>query len=85
MKEQIARVPAKSGVYVLYQLQIPLHAEGATNLRKQLTAARKQFPRATHFAVELIAPDELSQRVDQLQQELSLVRKKGFVGIEPSR
>lgn len=85
IKEQIARVPAKAGVFVLYQLQIPLHADGTSNLRKRLLEARKHYPRATHFAVEVNETADLSQRVTQLQQELSLVRKKGFIGTDLSK
>jgi hypothetical protein len=80
VNEEISRVPAKPGVYILYQVQIPLCADGASNLRQRLLAEKAKFPRATHFAIEETDGSSLSQRVSDLRQQLALVRKKGFVG-----
>lgn len=79
---EIAKVPQKKGVYVLFQIQIPIHAAGAGNLRKELIRAREQFPRASHFAVEPIKGDARSvrERVSELQERLKLVRTGAFVG-----
>ena len=55
---EIARLPGKPGIYMLFQVQIPLHADAARNLRQGLRAARSSFPRATHFAVEVVADAE---------------------------
>ena len=76
---EIAKVPSTRGVYVLYQVQNPLHADGSDNLREALTAARMQFPRATHFSVEACeSPAQLAARLQQLREELRMVRTLAF-------
>ena len=78
---EIAKAPAGRGVYVLYQIQIPLHAGGAENLREALTQARSDFPGASHFAVELHATSaEVESRVNELRQQFRRVRSSAFVG-----
>jgi hypothetical protein len=55
---EIARLPQKPGIFILFQVQIPRHADAARNLRQGLRAARKSFPRATHFGVEIPAAED---------------------------
>ena len=78
---EIERVPEDAGVFVLFQIQIPIHADQARNLRQHLLRAKKEFPNASHFAVE---PgkygQETTRRVENLRNDLRLVRAKGFVG-----
>jgi len=77
---EIAKVPGERGIYVLYQVQNPLHVDGSDNLREALTAARMQFPRATHFSVEACeTASQLAARLQQLREELRLVRTLAFV------
>jgi hypothetical protein len=77
---EIASVSQKCGVYVLFQLENPLLADTANNLRKELRAVKSRFPNATHFSVESLGRRMMLQRVRQLQKELGLVRAVGFVG-----
>ena len=78
---ELAKVPAERGVYVLFQIQIPLHAEGAENLRSALHAAKAQFPGASHFAFELLDTAALVEdRVHDLRRQLRRVRTATFVG-----
>ena len=79
--DEIAKVPAERGVYVLYQIQIPLHAGGAENLREALLGARSTFPGASHFAVEPHATAAaVEERVRDLRQQFRRVRSSAFVG-----
>ena len=66
---------------MLYQIQIPLHAGGAENLRQALIQARSDFPGASHFAIELHATAaEVEARVIELRQQFRRVRSSAFVG-----
>jgi hypothetical protein len=81
---EIAKIPPKAGIYLLFQIQVPVHVDGAENLQKAVRAAKKDFPRATHFAIEAHwNADELAQRKRQLKEQLSRVRKAGFTGPTP--
>src|SRR2546427_11425949 len=51
---EIAKVPQKRGVYVLFQIENPIHADGAENLRKGLLRGKAEFPGATHFSAETL-------------------------------
>ena len=83
IRSEIGRLPEKPGVYVLFQVQIPLHAGGGANLRKSLRAARAKFPHATHFAVEVLLPtQDVTSRLRQVEQELKCVRTAGFIGVK---
>ena len=78
---EIAKVTAERGVYVLYQIQVPLHADGAENLRDALLEARTSFPGASHFAVETHADTALvEERVRDLRLQFRRVRSSAFVG-----
>ena len=81
LESEIARAPEAAGVYVLLQVQIPIHVAGAANLRMRLREEKKKFPQATHFAVEMHASEEqIRARLEQLNKQLGGVRNKGFVG-----
>lgn len=83
-ESEIAGVPEVAGVYVLFQLQIPLHVDGAENLRAGLAGAKGEFPGATHFSVEAVSGAKaIARRVSQLRQELRPVRTATFVGSWP--
>jgi hypothetical protein len=77
---EIAKIPAQPGVYLLFQIQIPLHVDGTPNLRDALQDIKSSFPRATHFAVEQNPEPALAERVQKLRHELKLVRAATFVG-----
>ena len=80
IESEIAGVPNQRGVYVLYQVQSPLHADGSENLRQALTAARTQFRGATHFSTETCETSaRMRERLRQLREELRLVRTLAFV------
>ncbi len=81
-ESEIAKVPRKPGVYVLFQIQIPIHADSAANLRKELVRAKGRFPRASHFAVEPMngAARDIRLRARELQDKMKLVRTGAFVG-----
>jgi hypothetical protein len=81
-RNEIAKLPAKPGVYVLFQVQIPVHADTAKNLRRSLLVAKAKFAGATHFAVEVIEKDSrgVVQRLGQLRKELARVRTAAFIG-----
>ncbi|PYX58502.1 MAG: hypothetical protein DMG73_10555 [Acidobacteria bacterium] len=76
---EIANIPAKRGVYVLYQLQNPLDANGSGNLRTAVIRAKAGLPNATHFAVEIldVSASALRARVRKLRQEMTQVRSAG--------
>ena len=67
---EIAKLPQKPGVYVLYQVQTPRHADSAEDLRNGLLTAKAKFPAATHFAVETLDSGRpaLARRLRQLRQ-----------------
>jgi hypothetical protein len=77
---EIANLPTKPGVYVLFQIEVAVHADWAGNLRQGLSAAKAKFPSASHFSVETLAPRALAPRVQQLRKQLRLVRTASFVG-----
>lgn len=77
---EIAGLPATPGVYVLFQIEIAIHVDCATNLRKGLRAAQEKFPAASHFSVESLELRALPARVEQLKKQLRLVRTATFVG-----
>ena len=76
--EELTRTPQDGGVYVLFQLENPVHADAAANLRKGLRAARSRFPAATYFSVETLQVRRVPKRLRELRQELGLVRAAGF-------
>ena len=77
---EIAQLPAKPGVFVLFQIEVAVHADHAANLRKGLRAAKTNFPNASHFSVEMLGTRALAPRVQQLRKQLRLVRTASFVG-----
>lgn len=77
---EIAQLPEKPGVFVLFQIEVAVHADQAANLRKALRTAKASFPSASHFSVETLAPRALAPRVQQLRKQLRLVRTASFVG-----
>ncbi|HVO81940.1 MAG TPA: hypothetical protein VMT28_14485 [Terriglobales bacterium] len=77
---EIALLPAKAGVYVLFQIEVAVHVDSTANLRQGLRAAKAKFPYASHFSVETPDPQALLPRVRQLRNELRLVRTASFVG-----
>ena len=77
---EIDRMSTNPGVYLLFQIEIAIHAAAATNLRKGLHAAKAEFPQASHFSLETLGPSELAPRVEQLRKQLRLVRAATFVG-----
>ena len=87
IRSEIAKLPQQPGVYVLFQVQIPVHADGAKNLRQSLLAAKGKFTGATHFAVETIERGRpaILERLRQLREELGRVRSAGFIGLDLSR
>jgi hypothetical protein len=80
---EIALLPHQPGMYVLFQIENPIHADGAQNLRKDVRAAKTKFPHATHFSIETLDAPALAQRLEALRKELKLVRKAGFIGSRP--
>ncbi|HLB89506.1 MAG TPA: hypothetical protein VJK29_17760, partial [Terriglobales bacterium] len=70
------------GVYVLFQIENPIHADGAENLRKGLLRGKAEFPGATHFSAETLTASAraVRQRVRELRQELRAVRAAAFMG-----
>jgi hypothetical protein len=81
-REEIQGTLAKPGVFVLFQVENHIHVGGGPNLRKLLLSALPKYPQATHFAVETssITAAAIRDRVKDLRQQLSKVRKVGFVG-----
>jgi hypothetical protein len=77
---ELATVSDKCGVYVLFQLENPLLADTAENLKRELRAAKAKFPAATHFSVEPLSRRVMLRRARELRRELGLVRAVGFVG-----
>jgi hypothetical protein len=77
---EIVNLPAKPGVFVLFQIEVPVHADGAGNLRQALRSARSRFPQASHFSVELLDSQAVPARIQQLRTQLRLVRTASFIG-----
>jgi hypothetical protein len=77
---EVAKVPDCPGVYLLFQIQIPLYVDGGDNLRKALTQGKAQFPAATHFSIETVPAARVCERVQEVMTELKLVRGATFVG-----
>jgi hypothetical protein len=79
---EIANLPQKPGVYVFFQIEVAVHVDGAQHLRRELLRAKAQLPAATHFAVEMADGNGqgMARRVQQLREQLRLVRTVGFVG-----
>ena len=76
---ELKQVPRACGVFVLFQIQIPVHVDATENLQRALREARTKFPRASHFAVEP-APDEpaMRARLEELQRQMTRVRAAAF-------
>ena len=79
---ELAQLPKASGIYVLFQVQIPIYVDSADNLQLAVRQARKKFPRATHFATEIIAHHSatMARRLAELRKQLRQVRGAAFVG-----
>jgi hypothetical protein len=80
VSSELAKVPQKAGVYVLFQLENPLAVGRASNLQQALRAAQAEYPGAMYFAVEVLVASKITARLRQLEQELGTVRKRTFVG-----
>ena len=80
VSSEIAKIPQKAGVYALFQLENPLAVGRAANLRKGVRAAKARYPRAMHFAVEVLPTSKIAARLRRLEVEVGLVRKRTFVG-----
>ena len=80
---EIAGVAATSGIYVLFQVETPLHVDSAANLRQRLASEKTRLPQATHFATETghRSEQEAAQRLEKLRQELRRVRVGWFAGL----
>jgi excinuclease UvrABC nuclease subunit len=79
-KTEIAKLPRKPGVYVLFLVQNPIYAGSAADLRSGLGRAKAAFPKATHFSAEAVARGAVAKKLRQLRDKLQLVRKATFVG-----
>lgn len=79
---EVARAPEAAGVYVLFQVENPLHVDGAENLRDRLKAEKARLPQATHFAIETghKTERELAERVEKVKKGLGRVRVEWFAG-----
>ena len=84
---EVARLPLERGVYVLFQIENPIYAGGADNLRQALADAKGRFPAATHFSTEIIEGSRrtVTQRLSDVKRELKLVGKEVFVGSRRNR
>ena len=81
-RAEIASIPAKPGVFVLFQVENHIYVGGGANVRKLLQSAKPKFTEATHFAVEITdaSAAAIRDRVGNLREQLSRVRKAGFIG-----
>ncbi len=79
---EVIRAPQAAGVYVLFQVENPLHVDSAANLRTKLKAEKLRLPQATHFAIEIGYKTErdAAKRVQTLRKELGRVRVEWFAG-----
>jgi hypothetical protein len=80
---ELAKVSPEPGIFVLYQIENPITSESATDLRRALAEAKSRHPRATHFAVETLSPNEIPERLRSVQDDLRRVRKSTFMGSAP--
>jgi hypothetical protein len=81
-RSELEKIPRKPGVYVLFEIEAPIHADKAADLHAALAGAKAEFPRASHFSVEVLdSADLMKQRIQRLRAELHLVRAAGFVGL----
>jgi excinuclease UvrABC nuclease subunit len=81
-RSEITSIPAKPGVFVLFQVENHIYVGGGANVRKLLLDALPKYPQATHFAVEMsnASASAIRDRVHNLREQLSRVRKAGFIG-----
>jgi excinuclease UvrABC nuclease subunit len=79
---EIEAAPQEAGVYVLFQVENPLHVGVAANLRQQLKSEKARLPQATHFAVETgyASERQAAKRVEKVKSELGRVRVEWFAG-----
>ena len=77
---EVAKVPESPGIYLLFQIQIPVYVDFGDNLRQALKDGKAQFPAATHFSIETVPAERVRQRAEEVITELKLVRKATFVG-----
>jgi len=77
---EVVKVPKESGVYVLYQVENPILAESAPDLRKALREAETKNPQASHFAIEVLPASALAVRLQDVKADLARVRKSAFMG-----
>jgi hypothetical protein len=79
---EIAGAPPEAGIYVLFQVETPLHVDSASNLRQRLGREKSRLPQATHFAIETghRSPRDAAQRLETLKKELARVRRGWFAG-----
>ena len=79
---EVAGAPEEAGVYVLFQVENPLHVDGAANLRAKLKLEKIRLPQATHFAIETgyTSEREAAKRVEKVKKELGRVRVEWFAG-----
>lgn len=81
---EIAKIPQKSGVFLIFQVEVPVHVDGAKDLRSAVRKARPLYPAATHFAVEPIDGERaISERLQLLRRELNRVRSTTFFPAKP--
>src|SRR5690348_12972895 len=67
---EIAKLPAKPGVYVLFRIQIPVQVDSASNLRRDVQSAKARASGATHFAAEVLEPEAIDARLADLRKQL---------------
>ena len=85
--EVIGGFSARRVRLLLFQIENPVYAGGAENMRKALADAKRRFPAATHFSTETVEGTRriLTQRVSDVRRELKLVGKEVFVASSRSR
>ena len=79
---EVAGAPQQPGVYVLFQVENPLHVDSAANLHEKLKSEKARLSQATHFAIETgyKTEREAEKRVEKLRKELGRVRVEWFAG-----
>jgi hypothetical protein len=84
---EVATLPLERGVYVLFQIENPVYAGGADNLRQAVADAKGRSPAATHFSTEVIEGTlrTVTHRLSDVRRELKLVGKDVFVGSSRNR
>jgi hypothetical protein len=81
---EIAKIPHQPGVFLIFQVEVPVHVDGAKDLREAVRNVRSQYPAATHFAVETLEGERaIGARLKTLQRELSRVRSATFFPVKP--